>query len=67
MEQRRDIENTKPACRLITGECVSAPQGAFGADWAEPEIHPSTLEENPICTEPAQVCDGTGGTEGRAM
>ena len=64
MEQRRDIENTKPACRLILASASPRRRELLERIGLKPEIHPSTLEENPLCTEPAQGCDGTGGTEG---
>jgi len=55
MEQRRDIENTKPACRLILASASPRRRELLERIGLKPEIHPSTLEENPLCTEPAQV------------
>ena len=55
MEQRRDIENIKPACRLILASASPRRRELLERIGLKPEIHPSTLEENPLCTEPAQV------------
>ena len=63
MEQRRDIENTKPACRLILASASPRRRELLERIGLKPEIHPSTLEENPLYGTGAG-CDGTGGTEG---
>lgn len=72
MEQRRDIENTKPACRLILASASPRRRELLERIGLKPEIHPSTLEEKPLCTEipaagvmelagqKARGCDGAG-------
>ena len=50
MEQRRDIENIKPACRLILASASPRRRELLERIGLKPEIHPSTLEENPLCT-----------------
>ena len=65
MEQRRDIENTKPACRLILASASPRRRELLERIGLKPEIHPSTLEENPLCTEPAQVVMELAGQKAR--
>ena len=65
MEQRRDIENIKPACRLILASASPRRRELLERIGLKPEIHPSTLEENPLCTEPAQVVMELAGQKAR--
>ena len=65
MEQRRDIENTKPACQLILASASPRRRELLERIGLKPEIHPSTLEENPLCTEPAQVVMELAGQKAR--
>ena len=47
-----------------SGECVSAPQGAFGADWAETGDSSEHFGGKSALYGTGAGCDGTGGTEG---
>ena len=67
MEQEKRHRKYQTSLSVNSGECVSAPQGAFERIGLKPEIHPSTLEENPLCTEPAQVVMELAGQKARAM
>ena len=64
MEQRRDIEIIKPDLPVNSGERVSAPQGAFGADWAETGDSSEHFGGKSALYGTGAGCDGTGGTEG---
>ena len=45
-------------------KCVSAPQGAFGADWAETGDSSEHFGGKSALYGTGAGCDGTGGTEG---
>ena len=65
MEQRRDIENIKPACRLILASASPRRREPLERIGLKPEIHPSIdWNGKSALYGTGAGCDGTGGTEG---
>ena len=65
MEQRRNVENKNTACRLILASASPRRLELLERIGLKPEIHPSTMEEKPLCTEPAQVVMELAGQKAR--